>query len=176
MKNKVLNIIDNYIKKWFILVPMGFLIIIWFFQKDNFFMIKFGKLIFEDGGSYSTLASIFAGIFFSLYTLLLSLPNFSVIRNLTKQNYNYLLISITFGLVYSLSFCVLQIIIPIFNKNDIVMGINALLFIAFILSVIQCAIYFTLELHSDLKSNFQSDSQMENDIKYIKEWVKSQNS
>lgn len=174
MKKEFLDFLDNYIKKYFVLVPILILTVIWLFQQNDFLGINLGRIIFKNGGAYSTLASIFAGIFFSLYTLLLSLPNFSVVKKLTKQNYKYLLMSITFGLICSLGFCILQVFIPMFNKNNLVMGINFLFFLAFILSVIQCTIYFTLELHSDLNANFQKEDQIEMDVKYIKEWVKTQ--
>jgi hypothetical protein len=175
-KHNFFNMADNYLKKYFVFVPIFFLMILLLFQQERSFIVSWGKIIYQSSDSINTLTSIFAGIYFSLYTLLLAIPSFSVIKKLNRKNYKYLLITISVGLLTSLIYSLFQVLISFLKADSLIYGFNFIVVIAFVLSVIQNIIFFGIILGKDLGNSYsQSNSdQLKEDIKYIKEWVHQQ--
>ncbi|KRM95970.1 hypothetical protein FC19_GL001451 [Liquorilactobacillus aquaticus DSM 21051] len=167
---------DNYLKKYFVFVPTFCLMILLIFQQERSFIVSWGKIVYQSSDSINTLTSIFAGIYFSLYTLLLAIPSFSVIKKLNRKNYKCLLITISVGLLTSLIYSLFQVLIAFLKADSLIYGFNFIVVIAFVLSVIQNIIFFGIILGKDLGNSYsQSNSdQLKEDIKYIKEWVHQQ--
>ncbi|MFT9004114.1 MAG: hypothetical protein ABF991_05330 [Liquorilactobacillus hordei] len=173
---RFINLVDNYLKKYFVFIPTIVFILLLIFQQERSFLISGGKIIYQSSDAINTLTSIFAGIYFSLYTLLLAIPSFSIIKKLSRENYKYLLVTIFVGLLTSLIYSIFQVLIGFFRENNLIYGFNFIVVIAFILSVIQNIIFFGLILGKDLGNSYsQNDSdELKEDVKYIKEWVHQQ--
>lgn len=152
------------------------LFIFLFFGKTNRILIDFGTSIYKVSDSFNTLTSIFAGIYFSLYTLLLTIPSFSVVKKLNKPNYHYLLLAISIGLLTSVLYSVMQVLLGIWQDMPVLFGINFVIIIAFLLSLLQNVLFFGIVLGSDLQENYAEghSNELERDIQYIKSWTKKQ--
>ncbi|WP_214464663.1 hypothetical protein, partial [Levilactobacillus brevis] len=122
-----------------------------------------------------TLISIFAGVFFSLIILLITLPKSSIIKSLTKKDYSSLIHIVFSGFLISILYVVFQII-RFFNDNSFVQSILLLLMLEFFAILFQAIVYFSLVFGLDTKATYDAlnDTEIENDIKDIKFWVDQQ--
>lgn len=161
--------LDHFLRKWMIkttiIISIVILSVLFYFNNDA--LIIFVKYLNRGSNSINTMASIFTGIYFSLCTLMLSLPAFSRIRQLGKKNYHSLLKILFFGLLWSLSYSLWQIVIS-FSNNEFLLIINFLLMLGFILSVLQSTLYFSIILGQDLINSYEASDEMSRDIQTIK--------
>lgn len=134
---------------------------------NNKALIIFVKYLEKGNDSINTMASIFTGIYFSLCTLMLSLPTFSRIKQLGKKNYHSLLKILLFGLLWSILYSLWQIVLS-FSNREILLIINFLLMLGFILSVLQSTLYFSVILSQDLMNSYEAGDEVSHDIQTIK--------
>lgn len=161
--------LDYFLRKIMIksIIIIATIVSIIFFFIDNKALVVFAEFLEKGNDSLNTMASIFTGIYFSLCTLMLSLPAFSRIKQLGKKNYHSLLKILLFGLLWSISYSLWQIVLS-FSDSEILLVINFLLMLGFILSVLQSTLYFSIILSQDLMNSYETGDEVSQDIQTIK--------
>ncbi|WP_340641316.1 hypothetical protein [Lactiplantibacillus plantarum] len=174
--NTCKDLLDSYFKKYFVFVPIILMFIYVLLFQNNNILFLLGKVIYKVGDTFNTLTSIFAGIYFSLYILMLTLPAFSVVKNLNRSNYKCLILNITIGLLTSVSYSFTQIFLSFLSNNWILFCLNGIVAISFVLSLIQNVTFFGIIFSEDLRSSYTAgkENSLEKDIKYIKKWTQQQ--
>lgn len=169
MSSDFIRKLDCFLRKIMIksTIIIATIVSIAFFFVNNKSLITFAEYLEKGNDSINTMASIFTGIYFSLCTLMLSLPAFSRIKQLGKKNYHSLLKILLFGLLWSISYSLWQIVLA-FSNNELLLIINYLLMLGFILSVLQSTLYFSIILSQDLMNSYEAGDEMSNDIRTIK--------
>lgn len=161
--------LDYFLRKIMIksIIIIATIVSIIFFFIDNKALVVFAEFLEKGNDSINTMASIFTGIYFSLCTLMLSLPAFSRIKQLGKKNYHSLLKILLFGLLWSISYSLWQIVLS-FSDSEILLVVNFLLMLGFILSVLQSTLYFSIILSQDLMNSYETGDEVSQDIQTIK--------
>lgn len=72
-----------------------------------------------------------------------------------------------FGLLWSILYSLWQIVLA-FSNNEFLLIINYLLMLGFILSVLQCTLYFSIILSQDLMNSYEAGDEVSRDIQTIK--------
>lgn len=173
---KFLNIVDTFLRFFPVIIFIIALLFYCLFNKKCVTVIeKFFWGTDKIGDPMVTLVSIFAGVFFSLIILLITLPKSSIIKSLNKKDYSTLIHIVFSGFLVSILYVVFQII-RFFNDNLFVQIILLLLILEFFTILLQAIVYFSLVFVHDTKSTYDAlnDMEIENDIKDIKFWVDQQ--
>jgi hypothetical protein len=121
LREKVIHLLSKFVED--IILPfvlISFCAIFWcsYFYKDKygfsaeifkFFIDDLGYyLVFKDG-SIVTVATVFIGIYFSIYTMLTSIQTDSVLSNLGRKNFKKLLSILGMGFISSFSYTLYSI-------------------------------------------------------------------
>lgn len=169
MSSDFIRKLDYFLRKIMIksIIIIATVVSIAFFFINNKALIIFVEYLEKGNDSINTMASIFTGIYFSLCTLMLSLPTFSRIKQLGKKNYHSLLKILLFGLLWSILYSLWQIVLS-FSNREILLIINFLLMLGFILSVLQSTLYFSVILSQDLMNSYEAGDEVSHDIQTIK--------
>jgi hypothetical protein len=169
MSSNFIRHLDCFIRKVLIklIIIIGIVFSIVFYSIDNDTLIVFTQYLEKGNGSINTMASIFTGVYFSLFTLMLSLPSFSIVKQLGKKNYHSLLKMLLSGLLWSILYSLWQIVLS-FSSNEFLLIVNFLLMLGFISSVLQSALYFSIILYRDLVKAYEAKNEVAQNIQTIK--------
>lgn len=171
----MIKFIDKFLRKCLVNVPVGILIVVnvIFLLTHNDELSDMCTLISKSDDAINTMASIFTGIYFSLFLLMISLPTFSSINKLGKKNFVNLTKMLASGLAWSLGYSIFQIV-HAFNKTPLVNNIDFIIMVGFILSVIQTGTYFSIILKMDIMASFNASDEISDDVKYIRAWIENE--
>lgn len=153
------DVIENKLLKLSIVIY----IIIWISSywllkyKSNDFMVellinKLGRHLTMSDSSLVTVATVFIGIYFTIYTMLISIQSDSVLANLEKTDFKKILRILTVGFVSSFIYTFYSIFFQLSYNSSKVLTSFAVLFLAliFLISAFQFGTLLTLILTQDI--------------------------
>lgn len=136
----------------------------------------FIKLISRSGDSFNSITSIFAGVYFSIIILLLSLPSGTIVKSFSKKAFKDIVFIAVRGFLTSVTYVILSFFYTIYGNNDVLKLLDFVTLVIFIITLLQVSIYYSLMLINDVNTSFDKlrDTKLEDDIHFIKSWVQRQ--
>lgn len=165
--SKLLKIIDRFF--WLIITSIVIIILFSFYftgQFDQFYQWFFNVSYLENG-NLVTIATVFIGIYFSLYTFITSADSSSFLSRLSVSDLKKLVRMVNVGFVSSFSIVFFSFVNTEFY-NLLHCKYIYFLFIIFLLlfgSAIQITLYYTLLFKQDIESKHKSfEAELNNQI------------
>lgn len=121
LKEKAIHLLSRLVEDIILpVVLVSFCVVYWssYLFKDkyevfekiiNFFVEDLGYYLVYTDGSIVTVATVFIGIYFSIYTMLTSIQTDSVLSNLGRKNFQKLLSILGTGFIFSFSYTLYSI-------------------------------------------------------------------
>ena len=121
----------------------------------------FKSVSFEQNSNFVTISTVLIGIYFSLYTYILSADASSFFSRLTVKEFKKLILMITIGFCSSMLIVILSFLNDILYKYMDLMyiGVLYLLFVLIFGSLIQISVYYSLIFKYDLNSRYETFNQ-----------------
>lgn len=158
MENVFISIIEDWLLKiiLFIYFIYIFLIVFGNLKKLNIFsdfiVNNVGKYLALQDGSLVTVATVFIGIYFTIYTMLTTIQSDSILASLKEEHFTKILKILTTGFVSSFSYTLYSVFFKISYNNNRVITTYFILFlvICFFISAFQFGVLLTLILKKDI--------------------------
>ncbi|KAF0348755.1 hypothetical protein ACWOA4_05440 [Pediococcus pentosaceus] len=137
---------------------------------------EFIKLVSRSGDSFNSITSIFAGVYFSIIILLLSLPSGTIVKSFSKKAFKDIVFIAVRGFLTSVTYVILSFFYTIYGNNAVLEFFDFVTLVIFITTLLQVSIYYSLMLINDINTSFDKlrDTKLEDDIHFIKSWVQRQ--
>ncbi|WP_438478071.1 hypothetical protein [Streptococcus pluranimalium] len=166
------------LEKYFLIIIATLMVLFWvicyFFFKDFFQQLVnwIVTITYTEDNNLITVSTVFIGIYFTLYTYLLSVTSDSILAKLELREFKKLARMITIGFLSSLI-----IVLCSFIKSDAIWYFFLITGLSFFLfaSTIEISIYYTLIFRRDLDEKFnqlknqelesRKDQQLKKDMK-----------
>lgn len=118
----------------------------------DFLTLKLGKYLAVTDASLVTVATVFIGIYFTIYTMLISIQSDSVLANLEKDDFKKILKILTIGFISSFVYTLYSVFFKISFENYPRTTTFFILFLAllFFISAFQFGVLLTLILRQDI--------------------------
>ncbi|MBE8867115.1 MULTISPECIES: hypothetical protein [Enterococcus] len=158
MENLFISIIEDRLLKIILMVYFIFIFSILFgnFKKLNIFsdfiVNNIGKYLALQDGSLVTVATVFIGIYFTIYTMLTTIQSDSILASLKEKHFKKILKILTIGFVSSFSYTLYSVFFEVSYNNNSVITTYFILFLAicFFISAFQFGVLLTLILKKDI--------------------------
>ncbi|HEL1759602.1 TPA: hypothetical protein TXU88_001540 [Streptococcus suis] len=150
---KILKFIEKYFFWIFVVLALLFFSITYFFFRQLFDKVLcwIMEITYSNDSNLITISTVFIGIYFTLYTYLLSIDSNSILAKIELREFKKLARMINVGFISSLA-----VVLCSFLKTNQIwyyLAISVLVFLLLI-SAIEIAIYYTLIFKRDLDSKF----------------------
>lgn len=169
MKKRTLYWISKIIEDIILpLIVLVYIIFYWgsyFFKEEYIFLSKFfsvlvndlGKHLMIEDNSIVTVATVFIGIYFSIYTMFTSIQTDSVMSNLGRKNFQKLLNILGIGFLSSFAYTLFSIFFvkAYGSKPEISVFIVQLLLIVFMVSAFQFGVIIYIILKKDISTTIE---------------------
>lgn len=147
----------KFVEKYFLCIVAVFVLLIflicYFLSRDTFDKLVewVMDITYDDNSNLITVSTVFIGIYFTLYTYLLSVSSDSILAKLELKEFKKLARMINIGFISSLSVVLLS-----FFKTEKIWYYLIIFIASFLLliSAVQIAIYYTLIFKRDLDGKF----------------------
>ncbi|MEX1563607.1 hypothetical protein AB3J18_03735 [Enterococcus sp. C43] len=158
MENLCISIIEDWL---LIIILMIYFIYISFiafgnFKKLNIFsdfiVNNIGKYLALQDGSLVTVATVFIGIYFTIYTMLTTIQSDSILASLKEKHFKKILKILTIGFGSSFVYTLYSVFFKVsYNTNSVITTyLILLLAICFFISAFQFGVLLTLILKKDI--------------------------
>lgn len=85
---------------------------------------EFIKLVSRSGDSFNSITSIFAGVYFSIIILLLSLPSGTIVKSFSKKAFKDIVFIAVRGFLTSVTYVILSFFYTIYGNNAVWIEVN----------------------------------------------------
>lgn len=150
---KIIKFVEKYFLCNVTILNLSIFLICYLFFKDTFDkLVKWIiNITYVHDGNLITISTVFIGIYFTLYTYLLSVSSDSILAKIELKEFKRLARMINIGFVSSLSVVLLS-----FFKTDkfwyyLIISLSSFLLL---ISAVEIAIYYTLIFKRDLDGKF----------------------
>lgn len=136
----------------------------------SFLIEDLGKYLMTEDGSIVTVATVFIGIYFSIYTMLTSIQTDSVMSNLGKKNFQKLLNILGVGFLSSFAYTLYSVFFgtAYSTKPEVAVFFVLLLLIIFMLSAFQFGVIIYIILKKDIAATIEDlDERKKKELKQL---------
>lgn len=176
IKTKKYRVLFDVIENKLLKISLIIYFVIWIFSywllkyKSNDFMVgllinKLGKHLTMSDSSLVTVATVFIGIYFTIYTMLISIQSDSVLANLERTDFKKILRILTVGFVSSFIYTFYSIFFQVSYNSSKSFTSFVVLFLAliFLVSAFQFGTLLTLILTQDIYGAIKKINERKND-------------
>lgn len=164
VKDKLYSMLEEFFIKYFLWLTLIFLIINkflllstdkWGFSKfDVYFTTTLSTTLKEQDGTLITIAAVFIGIYFTVFTLLSSMKIESTFSILTKNNFNKLVKYIRNAFIGSFLYLLFSVFSPIVINDWIYTVIALTMLLYMLLSALRFGMIIYLIFNRDVKKYY----------------------
>lgn len=163
MENKYMKWLFDFIENKILKIAIALYSLMWiislvaskYFSNNeikDFLTDRLGKYLVMSDSSLVTVATVFIGIYFTIYTMLTSIQSDSVLANLEKEDFKKILKILSIGFFSSFAYTLYSVFFMISFESNRILTTLIVLFLAllFFVSAFQFGVLLTLILRQDI--------------------------